>query len=114
METTCIMCPIGCSLKIVEKDGKIVVTGNSCKRGEIYGIAEYTCPMRSFTSLVFTKTDKVISVKASDLVPKSRIKDLMECLKTVRAKDNLEQGAVIINNILDLNVDLVKTSNLIR
>ena len=114
METTCIMCPIGCGLKIIEREGKIVVTGNSCKRGEIYGIAEYTCPMRSFTSLVFTKTDKVISVKASDLVPKSRIKDLIECLKTVRAEDNLDQGDVVVNNILNLNVNLIKTSSLNR
>ena len=114
METTCIMCPIGCSLKIIEGEGKIVVAGNSCKRGEIYGIAEYTCPMRSFTSLVFTKTNRVISVKTSDLIPKNKIKDLTECLKTVRAEDNLDQGDVVVNNILDLNVNLVKTSSLNR
>lgn len=37
MKTICIMCPMGCPLDINKVDGKIVVTGNTCKRGEIYG-----------------------------------------------------------------------------
>ena len=41
MNTICIMCPMGCSLTIEEIDGQVVVKGNTCKRGEIYGKEEY-------------------------------------------------------------------------
>lgn len=52
MKTICIMCPMGCPLDINKVDDKIVVTGNTCKRGEIYGTQEFTAPKRVVTSLV--------------------------------------------------------------
>ena len=41
-EMTCISCPVGCRLTAYEKDGKIIIEGNACKRGEVYGISEMT------------------------------------------------------------------------
>ena len=41
-EMTCISCPVGCRLTVYEKDGKIIIEGNACKRGEVYGISEMT------------------------------------------------------------------------
>ena len=32
-EMTCIVCPNGCRLQVMEKDGKIEVTGATCKKG---------------------------------------------------------------------------------
>ena len=46
IELTCISCPLGCPLK-VETDGNgavVQVTGNTCKRGEVYGKKEVTAP----------------------------------------------------------------------
>ena len=50
---TCINCPVGCSLK-VELDGEnvICVSGNTCRRGEIYARKEVTNPTRIVTSTV--------------------------------------------------------------
>ena len=40
-EFICINCPLGCQLKVDDSDlNNIKVTGNTCKRGERYGIDE--------------------------------------------------------------------------
>ena len=52
-EMICINCPMGCPLTVTQDDdGKITVTGNTCKRGEAYGITEMTAPKRVVTSIV--------------------------------------------------------------
>ena len=44
---------MGCSLTVTQADdGTITVTGNTCKRGETYGITEMTAPKRVVTSIV--------------------------------------------------------------
>ena len=45
-ELTCISCPLGCPLKVeTDENGAVLqVTGNTCKRGEIYGKKEVTAP----------------------------------------------------------------------
>lgn len=50
---TCINCPVGCSLK-VEMDGSHVtrVSGNTCRRGEVYARKEVTNPTRIVTTTV--------------------------------------------------------------
>ena len=56
METrnlTCIGCPLGCSVSVTMDQGKVTeVTGNTCKRGEIYARKEVTNPTRIVTSSV--------------------------------------------------------------
>ena len=32
-EYTCIVCPRSCRITVEEKDGELVITGNTCKRG---------------------------------------------------------------------------------
>lgn len=53
-EMTCITCPNGCTLQIEEVEGILHVTGNKCKRGEAFAIAELTHPMRTICSTVRT------------------------------------------------------------
>ena len=54
IELTCISCPLGCPLRVeTDENGQVVsVTGNTCKRGEIYGRKEVTAPERVITSTV--------------------------------------------------------------
>lgn len=42
---TCISCPMGCPITVEMEDGQVVsVTGNTCKRGDIYARKEVTNP----------------------------------------------------------------------
>ena len=43
----CIGCPMGCPLTVKMEHGEVVsVTGNTCKRGDIYARKEVTNPTR--------------------------------------------------------------------
>lgn len=109
MNTICIMCPMGCPLEINEVDNKIVVSGNTCKRGAVYGEMEYTHPSRTITSLVKTESNKVVSIKTSSTVPKERIFDVVDAIAHLKASDDVCIGDVIAHDILGLGVDIIVT-----
>ncbi len=111
MKTICIMCPMGCPLDISEKDGKIVVTGNTCKRGEIYGAQEFTAPKRVVTSLVRLTSGGVVSVKTDGLVLKSLIPAVLKEIGEIRLSAPLEIGDVAKENVAGSGVNLVVTSD---
>ena len=53
---TCIGCPMGCPLVVTMDGGEVVsVTGNTCKRGEIYGRKEVTNPTTSKYSMKYSR-----------------------------------------------------------
>lgn len=111
MKTICIMCPMGCPLDISEKDGKIVVTGNTCKRGEIYGAQEFTAPKRVVTSLVRLTSGGVVSVKTDGLVLKSLIPAVLKEIGEIRLSAPLKIGDVAKENVAGSGVNLVVTSD---
>lgn len=109
MNTICINCPMGCPLEIKEENGQIKVYGNTCKRGETYGIEEYTHPRRAVTTLVRMKDGNVASCKTSGTVPKERIFDVVKFIGSLVIDSDKNIGDVIANNVLDLGVDVVLT-----
>lgn len=109
----CISCPMGCMLNVSNSGNSISVTGNTCKRGEIYAINEYTNPLRTITTSIkmITKNGtQIISVKTNSEVPKNKIFDCLEEIKKIRIDEkNIKTGDVIIQNILGLESDIVAT-----
>lgn len=112
-EMICISCPLGCRLTI-EKDGdQLKVSGNLCKRGEKYGIEEFTAPKRLVTSIVPVKDGKIrmVSVKTSDTIPKELIFPTLEILKTTVVEAPVKIGDVIVKNVLDTGIDIIATKS---
>ena len=106
---TCIMCPLGCQLTVTIDGDNITVAGNNCKRGEVFGKEEVTCPMRIVTSSV--KTEKgVRACKTTKPVPKSMIFDVMKEIEKLRLK-SAKFGEVVIKNVLNTGADIVITAN---
>ena len=100
---------MGCSLTIEEIDDQVVVKGNTCKRGEIYGKEEYTHPKRSVTTLVQLEGGGVASVKTTTTVPKERIFDVVHFIGTLVAPKDCKIGDVIAKDVLRLGADVVIT-----
>jgi CxxC motif-containing protein len=118
METrqlTCINCPLGCQLTVEIEDGEVVrVSGNTCKRGEVYGRKEVTNPTRIVTSSVpvlGSRTERMVSVKTATDIPKDKIFDVMAALKYVTVKAPVRIGDVIVANVADTGADIVATKN---
>lgn len=109
MKTICINCPMGCPLEITEKDGKITVSGNTCRRGLEYGIAEYTRPVRTVTTLIKRADGRVVSVKTSVPIPKDRMFDVLERMRTIVAPADCKIGDIAEHDTLGLGADIVIT-----
>ena len=80
----CIGCPLGCSVHVTMDEGKVInVSGNTCKRGEVYARKEVTNPTRIVTSTVRVSGSDVrtVSVKTETDIPKGKIFECMQALK---------------------------------
>ena len=109
MNTICINCPMGCPLDITEEGGKVVVRGYTCKRGLEYGVSEYTAPVRTVTTLVRTSEGGVLPVKTSSPVPKGRMFDVLDRIRTLVVPASSDIGYVAEHDILGLGADIVVT-----
>ena len=114
---TCINCPMGCPLTIeMEGEQVIRVSGNTCKRGEIYARKEVTNPTRIVTTTVkvLNGTSDTVSVKTKEDIPKEKIFDCVKALKNVQVEAPVHIGDVIAGNIAETGVDIVATGNVER
>ena len=114
---TCISCPMGCPIT-VEMDGDEVVsvTGNTCKRGDVYARKEVTDPTRIVTSTVRVIGGKadMVSVKTKEDIPKGKIFDCVKVLKGVEVEAPVKIGDVIVPDVAGTGVDIVATKNVAR
>lgn len=100
---------MGCPLTIEEINGEVVVSGNTCKRGAMYGKEEFTHPKRCVTTLVQMKSGDVASCKTSTTIPKERIFDVVKFIGGLKVPDDVKIGDVVAKNVLDLGADVVIT-----
>ena len=111
-ELTCIVCPRGCQLRVELDTDKVTgVSGNICKRGEAYAVAECTSPERTVTTTVRCASGKVVSVKTSAPVPKAKVFEVMKEINATVASDGLRIGDAVIENVAGTGVNVVATSN---
>ena len=111
MDTTCIMCPMGCPLRIEEKDGVITVTGNGCPRGEKYGKAEYSHPERVVTTLLKREGGGVVSVKTDRPIPKDKIEEFLTWAASFRVGGSVRTGDVLAEDPVSCGANVVATSD---
>ena len=107
---TCIVCPLGCGLK-VELDGNKVlsVSGNTCKRGEIYANNECTNPQRTVTTTVKCSDGGVVAVKTDKTIPKEKMTECVKIINNTVADLPISIGDVIIKDVF--GADIVATAN---
>lgn len=114
-ELTCIGCPMGCPLIVEMDNGEVVsVTGNTCRRGDVYARKEVTNPTRIVTSSVMVEggTLAVVSVKTREDIPKEKIFDCMKALKGVKVQAPVHIGDVIVKDVAGTGVDVVATKDI--
>ena len=113
---TCIRCPMGCSLKVSVNGSEVTVTGNTCPRGEDYGVQEVTAPVRTVTSTVPVEGGEiaVVSVKTAGDIPKDKITDVMSDIKKACAKAPIKIGDVIVKNAGGTGTDVIATKDVLH
>lgn len=108
----CIICPKGCSLEAEVGDAEIKISGNACPRGEKYALDEINNPTRTVTAVmrVADRANTMVSVKTEAPIPKNKIFELMELIKTKKVTAPIEIGQVICDNIYGTR--LIATKNI--
>lgn len=112
-DLVCIICPRGCALTVnIDENGKATVSGNSCPKGEKYGIDECTNPVRTVTSVVrvANRNNTMVSVKTESPVAKEHIFDIMEKIRKMTVNAPLKIGDKIIENVF--GTDVIATKNI--
>lgn len=112
----CISCPRGCHLSVEKENDGYVVSGNSCKRGEIYAINEMTNPLRTLTTTVPINSRKAsrLPVMTSMPIPKGRQVEVMKYLGGINVDAPVHMGDVIVENVLDLNSDIIASKTILE
>ncbi|MGL6106388.1 DUF1667 domain-containing protein [Romboutsia sp.] len=110
---TCIVCPMGCPLVVTKLENGYKVEGNTCKRGEKYGVQELTNPTRVITTTVKLKGSylNLLPVKTEDSIPKGMMFEIMEELDNIEVIAPIYVGDIIVENILDTGVNIVSTKS---
>ena len=113
-EYVCIVCPNSCHLTVTDNNGEISVTGNSCKRGEAHGIAEYKNPMRMLTTTVAVENGILprLSVVSSAEIPKTKLKDCLSDIYSMSVKAPVKCGDLIIENVQNTGVNIVASRSI--
>lgn len=112
---TCIVCPVGCEMKLKVKKGKIdSIEGYGCQRGVEHAKQEYYNPQRVLTTTVRVKGGKLplIPVRTDRSVSRKMLKECMRYLARVEVKAPIELGQVVAHNILSTGVNVVSTRRL--
>ena len=114
----CIVCPNGCRLSAEKSAGGsgYAISGNKCKRGIDFAIAEITSPMRTLTTTVRTSFPgvPVLPVRTVGEIPKGKIREAMNYLNTITVSRPLGIGETVAENILGLGVDIIATSDMLK
>ncbi|GAA0709772.1 DUF1667 domain-containing protein [Paraclostridium ghonii] len=111
---TCTVCPMGCSLIVTKVDGEYKVEGNTCKRGEKYGVEEVTNPRRVITTTVKLSGSylNLLPVKTNESISKELMFDIMKVLDNVRVCAPVNVGDVVVKDILGTGVDIVSAKSM--
>ena len=106
---TCIVCPRSCDLVVEEKDGTCTVSGNSCKRGEEYGLNEHLHPKRMITTTVKVTggSARCLPVVSDGSVPKELLGDCLDYLYGLTIEAPVKLHDVIAENILGTGINVL-------
>lgn len=112
----CINCPLGCEMEVINSYGNIKVSGNTCKRGEDYAIAEMTDPKRvvATTAKVIGGDREVVPVKTDKEISKSLMFDVVAEVNRHIFSAPLNVGQVLIENIFNTGVNIIATDSVNR
>ena len=110
----CVVCPIGCRLKIEGTLEDLKITGNQCKRGIAFTIDELTNPTRMICSTVRIKggIHRVLPVKTDRAVPEKYKLECVKLINQIEVISPVKMGDIIIENIFETGVNIVATRDM--
>jgi CxxC motif-containing protein len=109
-EVVCVRCPRSCLIRVAVEEGSVKsVEGYGCRLGFEYAVEEVTNPKRTVCSTVRVLGGRYprLPVRTSEPVPKSKIREVVEALRSVTVKAPVRRGEVIVRNVAGTGADVV-------
>ena len=105
----CIVCPMGCRLKVTGDTDDLKVSGGRCKKGVAYARDEITNPVRVVCTTV--KIDGgihgVIPVKTDRAIPDRYKLDVVRAVNDIILSSPVKMGDIIIPDLFGTGVNIV-------
>ena len=111
----CIVCPTGCSIKVIGKDeNNVEFEGYHCKRGLEYAEQEFREPKRILTTTMKVEDGALplIPVRTNEPLLKAKLNDALKIIAQKQIKAPIKMGDVLIENILDMGINIIASRNL--
>ena len=105
----CIVCPIGCRMKITGTMDNLEVSGNICKKGITYANDEITNPVRMVCTTVKINggIHNVIPVKTDRAIPDKYKLEVVKAVNDITLTSPVKMGDIIIPDIFGTGVNIV-------
>lgn len=110
MEMICTVCPTGCGLSVDVEDGLVTrVSGNMCKRGHAYAVAEVSNPVRTLTTTMrLCGGDRpLLPVRTNRPVPKDKLREIVRLLNGITVSAPVAEGTIVVSDVLGTGADVV-------
>ena len=110
----CIVCPTGCSIKVIGKDDKKVsFEGYTCNRGLEYAEQEFREPKRILTTTMKVENGalSLIPVRTDKPLLKDKLNEALEIIAQSQIKAPIKMGDILIENILDMGINIIASRN---
>jgi CxxC motif-containing protein len=101
-------------MNVEQRDDEIIVTGNTCQRGETYAVQETMDPRRVLTTTIFIEgaMHPMLPVKSQQPLPKDCIEACLRTLAAVTMDAPVTCGDTVYKNISGTGVDIIATRSL--
>ena len=105
----CIICPVGCRLKVTGTTDDLKVEGNICNKGFDYAHNEITNPLRMVCTTVKIEggIHNVIPVKTDKPIPEKFKLDVVKAVNNIILKSPVKMGDIIIPDLFGTGVNIV-------
>ncbi len=116
-EIVCILCPNGCRMKVFIDDlNRVSKVANAlCRNGSTYAAKEVQSPERSLTSTVKVTGGALplVSVRSTRPIPKEKIREAAELLRTLHIQAPVDFHQVLLSDILGTGADIIATKQVL-
>ena len=105
----CIVCPMGCRLKITGDMDNLNVSGQKCPKGVNYAHDEITNPVRMVCTTVKIKggIHNVIPVRTNKAIPDKYKLEVVKAVNKIELLSPVKMGDVIIADLFGTGVNIV-------
>ena len=112
----CIICPTGCLVHVENVNGELIIEGHSCKRGEEYAREEFVAPKRILTTTMRVEKGflPLIPVRSNQPIPKDKLEEVLKEIARKKIDAPIKMGDVLIENVLELEINIIASRDLIE